>query len=98
MEENRKIGHESSAAQRVNEAIANGQNDHTKDESSDDQNILKIATGVEEDACQVAPVEDVKDDEKTEMNDEDTSGVNSDLLFYANINCIASKIENMDEA
>ena len=85
MEENRKISPEPSVAQRVNEAIVNGKNDHTKpsnqDEANADQNILKIAAGVEEDTCQVVPVDDIKDDKETRIDDESASEVNNHISF-----------------
>ena len=85
MEENRKISPEPSAAQRVNEAIFNGKNGHTEqsnqDEANADQNILRIAAGVEEDTCQVVPVDDIKDDKEIGINDESASGVNNHISF-----------------
>ena len=86
IEENRKITQEPSAAQRVNEGLLNGQKGDTKPSTEDqaiaDQNVLKIAVGVEEDACQVVPVGEIEGDKGTEANDKGSPEVKNYSLSF----------------
>ena len=85
MEANRKITSEPSAADRVNDALHNGQNGDAKPSTGDDvaasQNVLKIADGVEEDTCQVVPVEEIEGDKMTDAKDKGSSEVRNDFSF-----------------